>query len=305
MTAIDTPAGSRGTSAPAGPDRPAGPGVSARTGTAHRARRIGLYALLVLVALIAGGPLYWLITSALKTNPQINSYPPHWFPTQLRWSNFSDAWNAAPFGRFFLNSLVVSVVGTAIELTAALLCAYAFVFLPFPGKRWLFMFLLGAMMVPGHVTLLPNFLTIAQLGWVNTWAGLIAPGLGSVFGTFLLRQHMMTLPAEVMDAARIDGAGHLRTLFRVVLPMSRPMVITVAIVVMVTKWNDFIWPLIVTSSDNMRTLPVGLLFLKNQETYANWGAILAGTVMVIVPVLVVFFIAQRYIIAGLTQGAGK
>ncbi|WP_406135717.1 carbohydrate ABC transporter permease [Streptomyces sp. NBC_01089] len=271
----------------------------------RRARRLGLYALLVLVAVIAGGPLYWLLSSALKTNPQIYSYPPHWIPTELHWSNFADAWNAAPFGRFFLNTLIVSVVGTAIELTAALLCAYAFVFLPFPGKKILFLFLLGAMMVPGHVTLLPNFLTIAQLGWVNSYAGLIAPGLGSVFGTFLLRQHMLTLPQEITDAAKIDGAGHLRILFRVVLPMSRPMVITVALVVMVGKWNDFIWPLIVTSSADMRTLPIGLLFLQNTETFANWGAILAGAVMVIAPVLVMFFFAQRYIIAGLTQGAGK
>ncbi|MFF2652262.1 carbohydrate ABC transporter permease [Streptomyces sp. NPDC058045] len=298
MTALDAPAAHPHRTPAPRPHRP-------RRTLAARARRLGLYLLLVLVALIAGGPLYWLITSALKTNPQIYSYPPHWIPTELRWSNFADAWRAAPFGHFFLNSLVVSVVGTVIELAAALLCAYAFVFLPFPGKKWLFLFLLGAMMVPGHVTLLPNFLTVAQLGWVNTWAGLIAPGLGSVFGTFLLRQHMLTLPAEVMDAARIDGAGHLRILTRIVLPMSRPMVITVALVVLVTKWNDFIWPLIITSSDDMRTLPIGLLFLRDQETYANWGAILAGTVMVIVPVLVVFFLAQRYIIAGLTQGAGK
>ncbi|WP_372349135.1 carbohydrate ABC transporter permease [Streptomyces sp. KL116D] len=282
------------------------PGATGTSGTVRRrAGRAGLYVLLVLVAAVTAGPLYWLVSSALKTNPDIYSYPTHWIPTDLRWSNFSDAWNAAPFGRFFLNSLVVSVVGTAIELCAALLCAYAFVFLPFPGKRVLFMVLLGAMMVPGHVTLLPNFLTVAQLGWVNTWAGLIAPGLGSVFGTFLLRQHMLTLPKEAMEAAELDGAGHLRRLGTIVLPMSRPMVVTVAVVVMVTKWNDFIWPLIVTSSADMRTLPIGLLFLKNQEGFANWGPILAGTVMVIVPVLVVFFLAQRHIIAGLTQGAGK
>ncbi len=297
MTAVD--------SLPDVPDaRPVSTDARPRSAT-RRAQRLGLYVLLVLVALIAGGPLYWLVSSALKTNPEIYSYPPHWIPIHLRWSNFSDAWTAAPFGRFFLNSLIVSVVGTVIELCAALLCAYAFVFLPFPGKKGLFLFLLGAMMVPGHVTLLPNFLTIAQLGWVNSYQGLIAPGLGSVFGTFLLRQHMLTLPQEVTDAAKVDGAGHLRTLFRVVLPMSRPMVITVALVVMVGKWNDFIWPLIITSSSDMRTLPIGLLFLKNTETFANWGAILAGAVMVIVPVLVVFFFAQRYIIAGLTQGAGK
>ena len=278
---------------------------------ARRARRtaplpqFGRYLLLIVVACAAIGPLYWLFTAAVKPSVDIYRYPPVWLPTHLRWSNFSDAWHAAPLGRFFVNSVVVSLIGTALELVSALLCAYAFAFLRFPGKRVLFLVLLGAMMVPGHVTLLPNYLTIANLGWLNTYQGLIVPGLGSVFGTFLLRQHLLTLPHEILDAATVDGAGHLRILWRVVLPLSRPMLVTVGIITLVAKWNDFIWPLIVTNSDNMRTIPVGLLFLKSQEGYNNWGAIMAATVLVVLPMLVIFFFAQRQIIAGLTQGATK
>ena len=169
----------------------------------------------------------------------------------------------------------------------------------------MFLVFLGAMMVPGAVVLLPNYLTVANLGWVNTYAGLIIPGVGSVFAMFLLRQHMMTLPGEVTEAAKVDGAGHLRILWSIILPMSRPMVVTVGHHRLVEKWNDFIWPLVATSTDAMRTLPVGLLMLKNVEGFTNWGAVMAATVFVVVPPLVVFFFAQRQIIAGLTQGAMK
>ncbi|GAA4217512.1 carbohydrate ABC transporter permease [Actinocatenispora rupis] len=270
-----------------------------------RAGRVLRYVLLVVLACVVLGPLYWLASSALKQNADIYTYPPTWIPTHLRWSNFVDAWHAAPFGRFFLNSLIVTSIGTVGEMLCATLCAYAFAFLRFPFKKVLFGVLLGAMMVPGHVTLLPNYLTISDLGWINTYPGLIVPGLGSVFATFLLRQHMLTLPGEIMDAAKVDGAGHLRTMFRVVLPLSRPMLVTAGVITMVGKWNDFIWPLIVTNSTTMRTVPIGLLFLKTQEGYNNWGAIMAATVLVVVPVLVVFFFAQRQIVAGLTQGATK
>ncbi|GIH15784.1 carbohydrate ABC transporter permease [Rugosimonospora africana] len=285
--------------------------MTVRTPTARPRRagwpksRLPMYLVLIVVGLVFVGPLYWLAASALKPTVDIYRYPPIWVPFHLRWANFSDAWHAAPVGRFFVNSVLVSTVATAVELVFATLCAYAFAFLRFPAKRVLFLVLLGAMMVPGNVTLLPNYLTISDLGWVNTYQGLIVPGLGSVFGTFLLRQHMLTLPDAILDAARMDGASHLRTLVKIVLPVSRPMVVTVGIVTLVTKWNDFIWPLIVTNSNNMRTVPVGLLLLKSQEGYNNWGAILAGAVLAVVPVLVVFFFAQRHLVAGLTQGATK
>lgn len=270
-----------------------------------RLRSLALHAVLVVVGVIAVGPLYWLFTSSLKTNSDIYTFPLVWWPSTLHWENFAEAWRAAPFDRFYVNSIVVTVAGTALKVANAVLTAYAFVFLRFPFKRVLFMVVLGAMMVPGHVTLLPNYLTVSQLGWINTYQGIIVPGAASAFGTFLLRQHMLTLPGEVFDAARMDGAGHLRVLRSVVLPLSRPMLVTVTIVTLVAEWNDYIWPRIVTNTDTMRTLPVGLLMLKAQEGYVNWGAVMAATAFVVLPVLVVFFLAQRYVVAGLTQGAIK
>ena len=263
------------------------------------------YFLLVVVGLAAIIPVYWLISSSVKESGQIFVFPPQWIPTSFHWENFVDAWNSAPFGRYYVNSFVVTVPGAGLQICVAVLSSYAFVFLSFPRKNLIFGIFLGAMMVPGTVVLLPNYLTVAQLGWVNTYAGIIAPGVGSVFAMFLLRQHMLTLPQEITEAARVDGAGHLRTMWTIVLPLSRPMLVTVLVVSVVEKWNDFVWPLIVTSTNSMRTLPVGLLMLKNDEGFTNWGAVMAATCFVVIPVLIVFFIAQRHIVAGLTQGATK
>jgi ABC-type glycerol-3-phosphate transport system permease component len=301
-----TPAAeTRPTRPPAGGSRGGSGGTARPHGLAARARRFGLYVLLIAVGVLMVGPLYWLFSSSLKPSADIHSFPPVWWPSKLEWGNYVDAWRSAPFGDFYLNSLITTSIGTVLEVANAVVTAYAFVFVRFPFKRALFALLLAALMVPGHVTLLPNYLTISDLGWINTYQGIIVPGAGSAFGAFLLRQHMLTLPDEVIDAARIDGAGHLRRLFSVVLPLSRPMVITVAIVSLVSKWNDYIWPLIVTNTDSMRTLPVGLLLLKSSESYVNWGAVMAATVFVVLPVLIVFFVAQRQIVAGLTQGAVK
>lgn len=263
------------------------------------------YALLVVVGVLVAVPLFWLLTSAVKPSDEIYRWPMTWIPSRLEWTNFVDAWTAAPFGSFFVNSLVVTAVGAGIKLVLALTSAYAFTFLRFPAKDALFLVLLGALMVPGHVTLLVNYLTVSSLGWLNTYAGLIVPGIASVLGTFLLRQYMMTIPRELVEAATMDGAGHLRILATLVMPLAKPSIITVGLIAVIDEWNGFIWPLIVTNTVEMRTLPVGLLFLKDNEGLSNWGAIMAGTTMVAVPVLLLFFIAQRYIVAGLTQGAVK
>jgi sn-glycerol 3-phosphate transport system permease protein len=269
--------------------------------------KIARYLLMALVAVAAIVPVYWLLISSLKPSAEVHQFPPEWFPMPWTWElrNYVDAWHAAPFGRLYINSIVFAVVGSALEICVAVLSAYAFAFLRFPAKNIVFMVFLGAMMVPGTVVLLPNYLTVANLGWVNTYAGLIVPGLGSVFAMFLLRQHMRTLPVEVTEAAKVDGASHLRILWSIIVPMSRPMVVTVVIISLVQKWNEFIWPLIVTTTDTMRTLPVGLLMLKSDEGYTNYGVVMAASVFVVVPVLVVFFFAQRQIIAGLTAGATK
>jgi sn-glycerol 3-phosphate transport system permease protein len=276
---------------------------TARRRRRGRARPWWGYVLLVLAGLLFAIPLFWLLTSSMKTNSEIYSWPLQWLPSSVNFENFARAWESAPFDSFFINSIVVTVLGTLGKVVLAVATAYAFAFLRFPGKNVLFLFMIGALMVPGHVTLLVNYITISNMGLINTYAGLILPGLASAFGTFLLRQHFLSLPQEVMEAASIDGAGHVRRLVSFVVPMSRPAVVTVALIAVIDEWNSFVWPLIATNSLDMRTLPIGLMFLKDAEGINDWGVIMAGTVFVVLPMLLVFLFAQKYIITGLAGAA--
>jgi sn-glycerol 3-phosphate transport system permease protein len=273
--------------------------------TAPRAygRILVQYILLIVTALIFVVPLFWVFSASLKDLREIYTFPPVWIPTEPKFSNYSEAWDSAPFGRFYLNTIITTFFGVALEVVNAVLTAYALVFLRFPGKNLVFIVMLAALMVPIHVTILPNFLTIASLGWVNTYQGIILPGASVAFGAFLLRQHFLTLPREIPEAARLDGASHLQILWYVILPISRPMLVTVALVSVVTKWNDFLWPLISTNSENMRTLPIGLSYLFSAEGASQWGLIMAATIFVIVPVLLLFLRWQKHIVSGLTSGA--
>ena len=250
-------------------------------------------------------PLYWLFSSALKPRQDIYSWPLQWLPRELTFDNFVAAWNAAPFDRFFLNSIITTGVGTVLELTLAILCAYAFVFVDFRFKKIAFVLIIGSMMLPGHVTLIVNYMTVANLGWLNSYAGIILPGIASAFAMFLLFQYMRTIDKDILQAAEIDGAGHIRRMLTIVVPLSSPMILTATLIVMVGKWNEYVWPLIVTSTEDMRTLPIGLLFLRSQEGYSNWGVIMAGAVFVSLPMLILFFLAQKRIIGGLAAGAMK
>jgi len=263
------------------------------------------YALLIVVALAFVVPLFWVFSASLKDLKEIYTFPPVWVPTDPKFSNYSEAWSSAPFGRFYLNTVITTFFGVTLEVVNAVLTAYALVFLRFPAKNVIFVVLLAALMVPIHVTILPNYLTIASLGWVNTYQGIILPGASVAFGAFLLRQHFLTLPREILEAARLDGAGHLQTLWYVLLPISRPIIVTVALVSVVTKWNDFLWPLISTNSENMRTLPIGLSYLFSAEGASQWGLIMAATIFVILPVLALFLRWQKHIVSGLTSGATK
>jgi ABC-type glycerol-3-phosphate transport system permease component len=268
-------------------------------------QKIVLTLLVVLALLVFLIPVYWLFSGAVKSNADIYSWPLTWIPTELHLDNFRAAWEAAPFDRFLVNSLITTCVGTALEMVNAILCAYAFAFVHFRIKRLLFLFLIGSMMLPGHVTLIVNYITVGNLGWLNTYQGLILPGIGSAFAMFLLYQQMRTIDPEILQAAEVDGAGHLRRMVLIVVPMSAPMILTATLIVLVGKWNEYVWPLIVTSTASMRTLPIGLLFLRSQEGYTNWGALLAGTVIAAAPMLILFFLAQRRIIGGMAAGALK
>ena len=280
-------------------------GAATRPGHRRRMLTRNWWGLLLLIAvgLVFLVPLYMLLTTAFKTNSEIYTWPMKWLPSKLTTDNLAEAWETAPFGTFIKNSLIVTVVGAALKVVLAVFAAYAFTFLPFPGKKWLFVVMLGALMVPGHVTLLVNYITIGNMGLINTYAGLILPGVASAFGTFLLRQHFMSLPSEVLEAAEVDGAGHLRRLISFALPMSIPAVATVALVAVIDEWNNFVWPLIITNSVNMRTLPIGLMYLKSNEGLTNWGMLMSGTLIVVLPMLLVFLFAQRYIVSGLAGAA--
>jgi sn-glycerol 3-phosphate transport system permease protein len=270
-------------------------------------RGAGYAAMLVSVVLV-GLPIFWMVTGSLKTNQEIFTFPPIWLPHDPQWSNFRDAWNAAPFDRFYINSLIITFFGTTIKLLNAVFTAYALVFLRFPRKTLIFIIILAGLMVPEQVTILPNYVTLSDVfghSWINTYQGIILPGAAIAFGTFLLRQSFLGLPTEVMDAAKVDGCGHIRLLKDMVVPMSRPAIVTVTLLVAVAKWNDYLWPLVITNTDKMRPLTVGLTYLFNHEGNTQWGVVMAASMFVIVPLLVVFALAQRLIIEGITAGATK
>ncbi len=276
--------------------------------------KLGGYVALALVTLVIGLPMFWMLSGSLKTLREIYTFPPDWIPRNPQWSNFKEAWQTVPFGRFYLNSFIITIAGTSLQLFCGVLCAYAFAFLRFPFKNVLFLGVLAALMVPGEVVILPNFIFFGNRirdwfnldhNWVNTYQAVVLPGAATAFGTFLMRQGFMTLPRDVLDAAKVDGAGHLRTMFGIVLPMAKPIVLTFGMISLVNKWNDYLWPLVITQTENMRTLTVGISSLYDLEGNTQWGVVMAATIFVIFPLLVVFVFAQRFIIEGLTAGATK
>ncbi|MEZ4506806.1 MAG: carbohydrate ABC transporter permease [Thermomicrobiales bacterium] len=266
------------------------------------------YVGMALVVILILVPIFWMLSGSLKTNAEIMTFPPTWLPTDPQWHNYTDAWNAAPFGRFYINTIITTLAGTTLELTNACLTAYALAFLRFPAKNLIFILLLAALMIPQQVTIIPNYLTVSDIlgqNWINTYQGIVLPGASVAVGTFLLRQAFMSLPGEVIQAARVDGANHLQLLWQIVLPMAKPVLVTFGLISLVAKWNDYLWPLIVTNQDRMRTLSVGISYLYQPEGVTRWGPLLAGTFFVIAPMILVYLGAQKHIIDGITAGATK
>jgi len=264
------------------------------------------YLPIVLATLVVVLPLLWMVLASFKGPGELLTQDLDVLPDSLAPSNYAEAAETVPFGRLFLNSVLVTAIGASIKVVLAVMTAYALVFVRFPGKKIIFALVLATLMVPPQVSLLPNYVLISDLGGADTYWGIILPGLATGFGTFLLRQQFLTLPASIMEAAEIDGASHWKRLTRIVVPISTPAIATVALVNIVFEWNEYLWPLVIVSDPDMMTLPVGLTLLQNSESGADgYGLVMAGTVLVIVPVLVVFAAFQRYIVSGLTQGAVK
>jgi len=255
------------------------------------------YIVLVTATLLIGLPFYWMLITALKPIQEIALYPPRWLPGEIRWQNFSEVWQAVPFGRFYLNSLFTTFSTCFLQLVFAGLMAYGFAFIPFPHKQVLFFLVLATMMIPEEMKIVPNYLLLERLGWVNTYWSLIIPPAAQGFPVFVLYMWFRTLPRDLLDAAKVDGAGHWRTFWLVVVPASRPMVIVLTLFAFVNRWNDYLWTLIVTNKTVMRTLPVGLAYFKGtQEGGDHWNLLMAAALLAILPLIILFLLLQRRIV---------
>ena len=254
------------------------------------------------ILLLAGGsvvvlPFAWMITTSLKPL-KLTYSPPYLFPTHFEWHNYVIAWKAAPFLRFYLNTTIMTVCIVTGQLMLCSMAAYAFARLRFPGRDLLFLVFLGTMMVPFHVTLIPSYLIIHRLGWIDTYQALIVPRLVSAFGIFLLRQYFLTIPTELDEAALLDGCSRLGVLWRIILPLSQPALSALAIFSFLFAWNDFLWPLIVTNDPLMRTIQLGLAMFQGKYG-TRWTYLMAGTVTATIPGIIVFLVGQKRFIEGI------
>lgn len=244
-------------------------------------------------------PFGWMLATSLKAPPQIFTYPPTLIPNPVMWQNYLDTVQAMPFGRFYLNSLFVAVSVTTIQILTASLAAFAFARLRYWGREILFLVYLATLMIPFQVTMIPNFILVRYLRWYDTFYALIVPTAFSAFAVFLLRQYFLGIPVELDEAARMDGASSLRIWARIIMPLSGPVLAALTIFVFLGSWNDFLWPLVVTNSNNTRTIPVGLASFQGQFN-TDWHLLMAGSVIALLPVLLVYVLAQKRFVEGIT-----
>ncbi len=268
------------------------------------ARRGLLHLLLITLALTMLFPFFWTVSASLKGNDAVLATPPQLLPSSLQWDNYAAVAQTIPLGRFFVNSLIVAVATTALQLLTCSMAAYAFARVRFRGRGPLFLVYLATLMVPAQVTLTPLFILMRLFGLTDTYAGLILPGVTSAFGVFLLRQFFMTIPRELEEAAFLDGASHWTVYARIILPLARSGLAALTIFSFMGSWNSFLWPLLVTSDQNLMTLPLGLSTLQGQYSTA-WNQLMAGTVLSIIPIIIVYILAQRHFVEGLALSGIK
>jgi multiple sugar transport system permease protein len=248
-------------------------------------------------------PFFWMLSNALRPDREIFAVPPRLLPGSVQWSNFVAAWSYLPFGWFFLNSAFVAASVTAIVLVVSSLSGYAFARLKFPGRGGLFILYLATLMVPQSVIVIPLFLMMSALDWIDTYQGLIVPMAFSSFGTFLLRQFFLTIPQELEDAGRIDGASHLRILITIFVPLSLPALGLLALFKFTAQWNSFLWPLIAVNDPEHATLPLGLTLFQGQQG-TQWNYMMAGATISMLPGLLLTILMHRYIFRSIALGSG-
>lgn len=271
-----------------------------------RIKLIASYGILIAGALSMILPFLWMLLTSFMSDSQIFSYPPELVPKPFLWENYPKIIDKIPIVQYFLNSLIVSVVTVIGQIITCSLAAYAFARLKFKYKEILFLIFLATMMIPPQVNIVPLFFLMRELHWIDTYWALIVPGIFGGFGIFLLRQWFLSFPKDLEDAAKIDGCNPLTTFWHIALPLALPAIVTLAIFTFITSWNSFMWPLIVTNTEAMKTLPVGLAAFKGsfRET-TEWAQLMAASVISIIPVILVFMLGQKYFIKGIMMGALK
>lgn len=257
-----------------------------------------LYLVLISGAVFALVPFAWMASTSLKTLPEVARWPIQWIPSDPHWQNYITVFSHVPFLQFYANTVFVTLLRTLGLLITSCMAGYAFARLRFPGRDAIFLIYLGTMMVPGQVTIIPRFITMRWLHWIDTYQALIVPGLFSAFGVFLMRQFFMGIPRSLDDAAILDGATHFDIFRRVCIPLSMPAVATLVIFAFVGSWNDFLWPLIIINSVDKLVLSVGLSHFQDLY-YTEWTLLMAASMMAMAPVLLVYVLAQRYFVQGI------
>ena len=272
--------------------------------TRRKLRTVGSYLLLTGLAFVVLFPIYITVVNSLLRPDAISARPPTFFPTDPEWSSYSDAWDGGHMSRYLLNTVIVTAVITVGQVVTAVLAGYAFAFLEFPFKRTIFVIFLSTLMVPFEVTVITNLTTINSLGWYDTYQGLAVPFLATGFGAFLLRQAFLQVPRDLSDAAALDGYGHWRFLMRVAVPLARPAIGALSVFAFLGAWNQYLWPLLATKDDRLRTLQIGLKQLRD-SSLDDVNVTFAGAVIVILPLAILLIAFQKQLVRGLTAGAVK
>lgn len=272
--------------------------------TRRRWRLAGRYLLLSALAVLILFPLYMVVVQSLFRGVDFAARPPLLYPPSPQWSSYPDAWTEGHLSTYLWNSCIVTVCIMLGQVFTSITAAYAFAFLHFPFKRTIFVLFLATMMIPLEVVFITNVVTVTSLGWYNTYAGLVVPSLATGFGAFLLRQSFLALPTDLRDAAALDGYGHVRFLTRVALPLCRPTVAALAVLGFLGAWNQYLWPLVVTKDDSMRTVQIGLKQLTG-TSIDQFNVTSAGVVLAFVPIVLILILFQKQLVRGLTAGAVK
>jgi sn-glycerol 3-phosphate transport system permease protein len=283
----------------------AGRDTYARGGGPGRIVRVTLrYLLMAVLAIIVLFPIYITVVNSLLTADQIAARPPTFFPTDPQWDNYQEAFTDGHMGRYLINSFLVAALITGGQIATSVMAAYAFTFLRFPFKNFLFIAFIATLMVPFEALILINRATMVRLDWINSYQALVVPFLATGFGAFLLRQAFLQVPRDLKDAAELDGFGHWKFMTRVVVPLTRPAIAALGVFAFLQAWNQYLWPLLVTDDERFRTVQIGLKQLT-ATSVEQFNVTVAGTIIAVVPILLLLLVFQKYIIRGLTAGAVK